>query len=115
MNIDENQKRSHLCRVAEPFIPVDVDPVQRVDGNLFKLSRSFVHGRIEQKRRIEEELPYDGNVSKFSVRSARQREVFREGYDGNFSACPNLPVDVGMLSCYVFHNLPVGLSYQMCQ
>ena len=73
-------------RVAEPLLALQLEPVERVLLDLRELARARVHRRVQQQRRIEQQVADEGDAGEQLAVASRHRPLVVHGVHADLGA-----------------------------
>ena len=115
MEIDQNDQRPDFRRITQPFPGFKVKKLQRVLPHPLKFSRAFVHRRVEDQRRIDQDLADDGHRVELFINRRWERDLFERGNRGHLRPCGHLPVNARVNAGDVFLDVAVHPAEQIRQ
>ena len=86
VEVDEHGQATHERRVAEPLLALQLEPVERVVLHLGELPGARVHRRVEQQRRVEEQIADEGDAGEQLAVASRHRPLVAHGVHTDLGA-----------------------------
>ena len=99
-------------RVAEPLLALQLEPVQRVLLDLGELPRARVHRRVEQQRRVQQQVADEGDAGEQLAVASRHRPLVVHGVHADLGAGRDLAQHARPPAGDVLGDVAVGGAHQ---
>ena len=99
-------------RVAEPLLALEREASQRVVGDLCELAAARVRRRVEDERRVHEEVAHERDAGQELAVARRGRPPLRHGVDPYLGAGRDLPVHAWTPAGDVLGDVPVEVAHE---